>query len=361
MTRLEKLRQKMTEMELDGFIVTQPYNRRYLSGFTGSSGNLIITQDKRALATDSRYYEQVRQQCPDWQLLEVGYGFADNMLEILRGLGLGGRRVGFEAGHLDVASLHKWERALEGRLILVHTEGFVEQVRMLKDADEIASLKKAIALADEALVHITGWMQPGMTELQVAWELETYMRTRGASALSFAPVVASGVNAAKPHARATDQVIQAGEPITMDFGCVVDGYCSDLTRTVCLGEPASDKYLNVWNTVYQAQQAAIRGAKGGMTGEVVDKLARDVIAEAGYSDYFGHGLGHSLGLDVHESPRYSFTYPGEVPAGVVMTVEPGIYIPGWGGVRIEDVVLVGEEAVEVLTSAPKEPVLECNN
>jgi len=187
------------------------------------------------------------------------------------------------------------------------------------------------------------------------------MRTRGASALSFAPVVASGVNAAKPHARATDQVIQAGEPITMDFGCVVDGYCSDLTRTVCLGEPASDKYLNVWNTVYQAQQAAIRGAKGGMTGEVVDKLARDVIAEAGYSDYFGHGLGHSLGLDVHESPRYSFTYPGEVPAGVVMTVEPGIYIPGWGGVRIEDVVLVGEEAVEVLTSAPKEPVLERNN
>ncbi len=356
--RVEKLREAMVEENIDGFLVTQPQNRRYLSGFTGSAGVLIITQDRQVMATDSRYYEQVRQQCPDWELAEVGYDFAGNMLELLRGLELGARRVGFEAQDVSVAILHSWERALKGRLVLVHTEGFVEVLRMQKDADEIARIKKAVALADEALVHITNWMQPGMAELEVAWELEHYMRTHGAQALSFEPVVASGPNAAKPHARPTDRVLQQGEPIIMDFGCVIDGYCSDLTRTVCLGEPADDQYLTVWNTVLQAQQAAIKGAKADMTGEDVDKLARDIIKEAGYGDNFGHGLGHSLGLAVHEGPRFSFTYPNEIPAGVVMTVEPGIYIPGWGGVRIEDIIVVNDHETEVLSTAPKDAVLE---
>lgn len=355
--RLEKLRQQMAEDELDGLLVTQPENRRYLSGFTGSAGVLVITHEAQALAIDSRYYEQVRQQCPAWELIEVGYDFVGNMLELLRQLGLGGCRVGFEAGHLTVTTLHKWERALQGRLVLVHTEGYVEELRMQKDGDEIASIRQAIALTDETLAHITNWMQPGMTESQVAWELESYMRTHGAETVSFEPIVASGLNSAKPHAQPTGRVLQAGEPITMDFGCVVAGYCSDLTRTVCLGEPTDDRYMTVWNTVLQAQQAATEGAKAGVTGEVVDKLARDVIKEAGYGDYFGHSLGHSLGLTVHESPRYSYAYPDEVPAGAVMTIEPGIYIPGWGGVRIEDVVLVRGDDVEVLTTAPKEAVI----
>lgn len=357
-SRLEKFRQMMADDQIDGFLIMQPHNRRYLSGFTGSNGVLIITQDQQAIATDSRYYQQVRQQSPEWELIEVGYDFAGNMLELLRERELGARRVGFEAQHISVSTLFQWEQALKGRLILVHTENFVEELRMQKDADELASLKKAIALADETWEHITRWIQPGMTEAQVGWELESYMRTHGASALSFEPVVASGPNAAKPHARPSERIIQKGEPITMDFGCIIDGYCSDLTRTICLGQPADDQYLNVWNTVYQAQQAALRGAKANMTGEAVDKLARDVIKGAGYGDYFGHGLGHSLGLNVHEGPRYSFTYPHEVPAGVVITVEPGVYIPDWGGVRIEDVVLVQQDGVEVLSSASKVPVLE---
>ena len=356
--RLRKLRQKMAEAELDGLLIIQAHNRRYLSGFTGSSGVLIISSTRQALATDSRYYELVRQQCPDWELIEVGYDFAGNMLENLRQMGLAGRRVGFEAGHLDVATLLQWERALEGRVVLVQTKDIVEQLRMIKEDGEIDIIRRAVALADETLTHITDWIQPGTTESQVAWELESYMRTHGASALSFEPVVASGPNAAKPHARATERVIQAGEPITMDFGCVVDGYCSDLTRTICLGQPADEQYLAVWHTVLGAQQAAISGAKANMTGEAVDKLARDLIDQAGYGEYFGHGLGHSLGLAVHESPRYSYTYSEPVPAGVVMTIEPGIYIPGWGGVRIEDVVLVRENGVEILSSALKKPVLE---
>jgi Xaa-Pro aminopeptidase len=361
MTRLEKFRQLMTEEKIDGFLITQPENRRYLSGFTGSSGILIITQERQALATDSRYYEQVRQQCPDWELVEIGHDFVGQMLELLRQFELGGQKVGFETAHIPVATLKSWERVLKGRLVLVDTEGFVEKLRICKDETEIASIKKAVALADAAVIHVTRWMQPGMTEQQVAWELESYMRTHGASALSFEPIVASGPNSALPHARPTDRVLQAGEPITMDFGCVVEGYCSDLTRTVCLGQPGDDKYMTVWDTVLKAQEAAEREAKAGMTGEAVDKLARDVISEANFGDYFGHGLGHGVGLAIHEGPRFSFTYPHEVPGGAIVTVEPGIYIPGWGGVRIEDMVLVKNGSLEILTTAPKEAVLAINS
>lgn len=356
--RLEKFRALMAEEKLDGFLVTQPENRRYLSGFSGSNGVLIIAKEKQVLATDSRYYEQVRQQCPAWELAEVGYDFPGNMLELLRQLELGGRRVGFEAQHVSVSTLYAWEQALLGRLTLVNTEGFVESLRMRKADDEVANIKKAVALADEAWTYITGWMRPGMTEAQVAWELESYMRTHGAQAIAFEPIVASGPNSAKPHARPSDRVIQAGEPITLDFGCVVDGYCSDITRTVSLGEPADQKYLEIWNTVLRALQAAVQGAKAGMTGEAVDKIARDIIKAADYGDYFGHGLGHGVGLAVHEGPRYSFTYPHEVAAGAVMTIEPGIYIPDWGGARLEDMVVVGDDGTEVLTGAPKEAILK---
>jgi Xaa-Pro aminopeptidase len=228
---------------------------------------------------------------------------------------------------------------------------------MRKDEEEIGHIKRAVTVADEAWKHIAAWMRPGMTELQVAWEMESYMRSHGAERLSFETIVASGPNSAKPHARPSDRVLQAGEPITLDFGCVVNGYCSDITRTVCLGEPADEQYLTVWNVVLQAQQRALKEAKAGITGEAADRLARDVIVEAGYGDYFGHGLGHSLGLVIHESPRYSYTYPYEVPADVIMTIEPGIYIPGWGGVRIEDLAVIREDGLEVLTQAPKEAVL----
>jgi len=357
-TRLDTLRQLMVEEKLDGFLVTQPENRRYLSGFTGSNGVLIITPEKKVIATDSRYYQQVRQECPDWELAEVGYDFTGNMLELLRRLELGARQVGFEADHISVATLHSWERALLGRLVLVHTEGFVEQLRFQKDGTELASIRKAIALADETLDHVLSMIEPRQTEQQVAWALESYMRTHGATAVSFEAIVAGGPNAAKPHARPTDRPLQKGEPIVIDFGCVVDGYCSDITRTICLGKPADDKYLAVWDTVLAAQQAAIDRAKAGMTGQEIDELARDVIVEAGYGDNFGHALGHGVGLAVHEGPRVSFRYPHQIPAGAVVTVEPGIYIPDWGGVRLEEMVLVQNEGIEVLTRAPKVAVLD---
>ncbi len=355
--RLEKLRQKMEQEKLDGLIVTQPENRHYLSGFTGSSGVLIITKERQVLATDSRYYEQVRQQCPTWELAEVGYYFVENMLELLRQMELGGRNVGFETSHVTVATLYSWEQVIKGQLILSHTKGLVESLRMQKEETEIAALRQAIALTDAAWEHVAAWIRPGMTERQVAWELESYMRMHGAKAVSFAPIVASGPHGAKPHAEPSERPLQVGEPIVMDFGCIVADYCSDLTRTVCLGQPADDRYLKVWHTVQQAQQAAFAGAKAGMTGEAIDKLARDIIVAAGFKDNFGHGLGHSVGLSVHENPRFSYTYPHEIPTDATITVEPGIYLPDWGGVRIEDIVWVRADGVELLSNASKNPII----
>jgi Xaa-Pro aminopeptidase len=290
-------------------------------------------------------------------LLPVGYDFAEQMRELLRGFGLGGRRVGFESSYLTVSTLLQWERALAGQVILAHTEGLVEQLRMVKDEVELAAIKKAAALADDAWAHMVGWLRPGLTENQISWELESYMRTHGADALAFTSIVASGPNSAKPHAGDSERVVQAGEPLKLDFGCVIDGYCSDITRTVSLGQPLDERYRAVWEIVRRANQTALAGVKAGVSGIAVDKLARDVITEAGYGDNFGHGLGHSLGLAVHENPRFSFTYAAAVPAGAVMTIEPGIYLPGWGGVRIEDMVLVTETGAELLTQAPRMAII----
>ncbi len=355
--RLELLRGQLAGANLNGFLVTQAENRRYLAGFTGSNGVLIISPERQAVATDSRYYEQVKQQCPGWELLQVGYDFTGALPDLLREFGLSGGSVGVEAGDLSAANFLRWERAVQGQVTLVHTDGFVEELRIQKDAAEIAAIKKAIALADAAANYIIPWLKPGQTELEVAWELEVFMRTRGAEKLAFETIVASGPNSAKPHAHPSSRRLLAGEPITLDFGCVVDGYCSDITRTVCLGQPADGRYLEVWETVHRAQQAAFAGAVAGAPGCEVDKLARDVIRAAGYGDYFGHSLGHSLGLAVHEVPRYGATYTGPVPAGAVMTVEPGIYIPGWGGVRLEDVLLITGEGHQILTMADKPAVV----
>ena len=356
--RLTRLRELMAEKGLDGMLITQPENRRYLSGFTGSAGVLIVTPERQAIATDFRYYQQVKAQCPEWELIEVGYGFEKQMLKVLRDLGLGGRSVGFEAAHVTVDQLCRWEQALQGHLALVNTTHLVESLRLSKEEEELQAIERAVALADQALAHIYEWMQPGMSERQVAWELESAMRANGASATSFEVIVASGPNGALPHARPSDRIIQAGEPVIMDLGCVVDGYCSDVTRTVCLGEPKDDKYLQVWNLVRKALETAETGLKAGLSGVDGDRLARAVIEEAGYGEYFGHGLGHGVGLAVHEGPKLSFTSTDSIPAGAVVTVEPGIYLPGWGGVRIEDMVVVHEDGIEVLTGAAKVPVLD---
>ncbi|MBN1138160.1 MAG: aminopeptidase P family protein [Anaerolineae bacterium] len=351
--RLTKLRQILAEREVDALLVSQPENRRYLTGFTGSAGLLLVTASRAVLATDFRYYEQVGREAPGWELARI----TDNFQKLLPGLlaDAGVRRLGFESQHVTVDQLATWTQATDG-VDWAPLKDTVESVRMVKDEAEIEAIRRSVALTDEALAHALEVIRPGMTELQVAWLIESYMRTHGASKVAFDLIVAAGPNGALPHAHPSDRAIQAGEPIVFDLGCVVDGYCSDLTRTVCLGQP-SDKYLAVYDIVLRAQQSAEAAIRPGMTGVEADAVARDLIAAAGYGDKFGHGLGHGVGLAVHEKPGAGRLSTDTLQAGMSLTVEPGIYLPGEFGVRIEDLVIIRDGGVEILSRAPKQAVV----
>ncbi len=348
--RLTKLREAMAAEELDAILITQPENRRYLSGFTGSAGVLLISQDQAILATDFRYYEQVERQAPGFHLAKIKDKFESLLPELVHELGA--KRVGFESAHLTVDRYQEWQKIAED-FELVPTKGLVEEIRTVKDEDELDKIRRAIALTDEAFAHIVSFIEPGMTEKEVAWEIEVFMRTHGAEKLAFDLIVGSGPNGAMPHATISERVIRAGEPIVMDMGAMVEGYNSDLTRTICLGRP-DGRFREIYNIVLEAQQAAERDIRPGMTGKEADEIARQVIEGAGYGDNYGHGLGHGVGLAVHEKPRLGRLSEDVLKPGMVFTIEPGIYLPGWGGVRIEDIVVMREDGVEVLTQAGKE-------
>jgi len=349
--RLTKLREALAGEGLDAILITQPENRRYLSGFTGSAGVLLISQDQAILATDFRYYEQVERQAPGFHLAKIKDKFESLLPELVHEVGA--KRVGFESTHLTVDRYQEWQKIAED-FELVPTKGLVEEIRTVKDEDELDKIRRAIALTDEAFAHIVSFIEPGMTEKEVAWEIEVFMRTHGAEKLAFDLIVGSGPNGAMPHATISERVIRAGEPIVMDMGAMVDGYNSDLTRTICLGQP-DDRFREIYNIVLEAQQAAERDIRPGMTGKEADEIARQVIERAGYGDNYGHGLGHGVGLAVHEKPGVGRLSEDVLKPGMVFTVEPGIYLPGWGGVRIEDIVVMREDGVEVLTQASKEP------
>jgi Xaa-Pro aminopeptidase len=347
--RLAALRNTLTEHDLDAILVSQPENRRYLSGFTGSAGWLFISLERAILATDFRYFEQVGREAPDFELAKITTNLDKLLPDLVTDLDI--RRLGFESQHVTVDQLHSWAQVAEG-VEWVPLKDAVERIRAVKDEDEIDALRRSVALTDAAFAHMLGVIERGMTEGATAWEIETYMRTHGASKVAFDLIVAAGPNGALPHARASDRIIRPGEPIVVDIGCVLDGYCSDMTRTFCLGEPSA-KYLEVWDIVLQAQEAAEAFIHAGISGLEADSVARDLIAEAGYGEYFGHGLGHGVGLAVHENPRASQISDHTLEACMTLTVEPGIYLPGEFGVRIEDLVIVREDGVEILTRTPK--------
>lgn len=347
----------MRRAELGAFLVSEKNNRRYLSGFSGSAGLLLITPARQLLLTDSRYYEQVKQQSPGWELVKSGYAMIQCVAELLPELGLKGARIGFEADCLTVADFELWQEGLADTE-LVAVSGFFSPFRAAKTAAELETIRHAAAIADAALSHVLGWIEPGMTEKEIAWELEVYMRTHGADAPAFDLTVATGPNAAMPHATATQRQATIGEVVLIDMGCMVNGYRSDMTRTFCLGQPADPEYLAVWETVDRANRAAVAGLKAGASGKVIDSLARDVITQAGYGDNFGHGLGHGVGLAIHEDPFLSYRADVVLPVGAVLTIEPGIYLPGRFGVRLEDMVALTAAGPEILTNTPKMPVLD---
>ncbi len=352
--RLDKFRQKMSESGLEAWLVTDPLNRRYLSGFSGSAGMLLITQQVSQIIVDFRYFERAARESTDWEQVRIQNRELETLGEAVQALGI--RQLGFESDHVTVALRDEMQAAV-GDVSLVPQARFILPMRAIKDDVEIAALRAAVACSDAAFEHLCGVIRPGMTENEVAWELESFMRQHGAAALSFSSIVGGGPNGAMPHATCSDRPICAGEPIVMDFGALVDGYCSDITRTVCLGQP-DDRYLEIWNLVHRAQQVAEEGIRPGMTGQQADALAREVLDAAGYGEHFGHGLGHGVGLNIHESPRLGRLADKDVlESGMVFSIEPGLYLPGWGGVRIEDMGVLRADGVEVLTRAPKVAVI----
>ena len=353
--RLSRVRAAISAAGLDALLVTNAFNRRYLSGFTGTAGWVLVSQEGAWLATDFRYWEQVGSQAPGFTLHKQEGAQA----EWLPGLvgALGGQTLGFEAEDLSVVSHKRLRDTIAGmpapkRPALVQSEGLVETVRAVKDAQELELLERAVQVGDAAFQAVADQVQPGWTELRVAWEIEKYAREHGAEAMSFATIVGGGPWGAMPHAFPRDEALQAGTPIVIDMGVIVDGYCSDMTRTIVLGEPDA-KFQEVYDIVLTAQETAEATVESGMTGGQAHMIAQDIIAEAGYGDKFGHGLGHGVGLEIHEHPRLGRTSDDVLADGMVITVEPGIYLPGWGGIRIEDMGVLENGRFRNFTTAPK--------
>ncbi len=353
MDKLALVRDQFEKWRVDGLLIASATNRRWLSGFTGSAGQLLITTDRAILFADSRYWEQAEQQAPAFEIFRNKDQKEDLPNFLKKG---GAKRIGYEAGHVTVLGARQLKKNREfGWRALNET---VEPFRAIKTAEEIELIREAARITDRTVAEFPRLARAGMTEQAVAWEVEKFMREAGADRIGFDIIVASGPNSAKPHHHPGNRVLSPGDIIIVDLGAEFGGYKSDLTRTFYLGDPADEQFWNIYNIVYQAQTAAIDGIRAGVTGKAVDDLARGVIEAAGHGDHFGHGTGHSLGLDIHENPRFSKRSEKVIlPAGAVMTVEPGIYLPGYGGVRIEDLILVTEDGAEYLSQAPKSPLI----
>lgn len=350
--RYEKMQKLLAEKKLDAVLVSDGYNMRYLSGFTGGTGYLLITKNSKTLFTDSRYTIAAKAQAPDYTVVEVDaardYCKALNQVLTAENIAV----LGFEANQVRYSTYEGFKARLAVQE-LVPLYGELADLRRIKTAEEIALHRQAEHIGDLAFEEILKELKPGVTELEIAAKLEYIMKMKGADKLSFESIVASGVNSSKPHAEPGHKKIEAGDFVTMDFGCVYQGYCSDMTRTVVVGK-ASEKQKEIYNTVLAAQLAVLDMLTPGLPGKAYDKVARDLIYGAGYEGYFGHGLGHSVGLEIHENPRFSMIEEEIVKAGMIMTVEPGIYIPDFGGVRIEDMVVMTEDGYENLTFSKKE-------
>jgi len=351
--RLRKLRTSIAAKGSDGLLLSQPENIRYLSGFTGSSGWLLISGQNAILATDFRYLEQAKGESPDFEIIQIKQELHDWLPGLV--FDLGWHKLGFEANFMSYEGYHKLGEAIKTKQInleLVPTTGIIEQLRSIKEPEELGFITKAVDLADAAFEQAKAIIRPGMTEKEAAWEIEKILRQEGSEGIAFEIIVASGPNSALPHAQPTEKTICSGEPVLIDMGAKTRGYCSDLSRTLFLGK--ADKTLReIYNIVLKAQTVAIEGIKSSMTASQVDRLARSVIEQAGYGDAFGHGLGHGVGLAVHEFPRLGLSSSDSLADGMVFTIEPGIYLAGQGGVRIEDMVVLENGKAKVLTRASK--------
>jgi Xaa-Pro aminopeptidase len=347
--RVERLLERLPGLEVDAMLITDLVNVRYLTGYTGSNGVALVGPELRVFLTDFRYVEQAAAEVHrSFERRQVVQDLLDAVADVVGRA----RRLGFEDTDLSVRQHAKLREELPASVELVGSEGVVEALRAVKESEEIASVRAAAELADQAWRSIVGLGLAGKTEREVALALEQELRRLGAERPSFDPIVASAAHGALPHAHPRDVAIEPGQLVVFDWGAVLDGYCSDCTRTVAVGEVGADERA-VYEIVLRAQLAGLGAVQAGAAAQAVDAVARQVIDEAGYGEHYGHGLGHGVGIDVHEAPRLSQRSEDELRAGNVVTVEPGIYLPGRFGVRIEDLVVVTDEGCEILTGIDK--------
>jgi Xaa-Pro aminopeptidase len=355
--RLDRLRDRFGELGVDALLVTRLPNIRYLTGFTGSAALLLVLPTSATFVTDGRYGEQSRTQLGDAGVdaqIEVRITAAEQR-EVLARAAAGAHRIGLEDNGVTWAQQRELASAF-APIELVPAGAVVEELRRVKDDGEVDRIAAACAIADDAFVSLLPRLADGPTEREFALALEFAMRERGATHMSFDPIIAAGPNGAMPHSRPSDRRIEPGELVVCDFGCIVDGYCSDMTRTVSVGDPGPDA-RRLYDLVLASQQAGRDAVASGVGCVDVDRVCRDVISDAGYGEAFSHGTGHGVGLEIHEAPRVAASAAGTLLVGDVVTVEPGVYLPGVGGVRIEDTVVVTATGSRPLTHTPKDLVL----
>lgn len=349
MEKLNKLREALEKNKLDAILISSPINRRYVTGFTGTAGIALVSRDDARFITDFRYTEQANEQAKHFNIIEHKQLIEGEISDQLKQMQI--KRLGFEKNYVTFTKYENYQKSFDVELIPV--SGLVEELRLIKTNEELNTMKKAAKIADDAFVHIQKFIKPGVKEIDISNELEFYMRKLGATSSSFDTIVASGYRSALPHGVASSKEIQSGELVTLDYGALYEGYCSDITRTVAVGEISSE-LREIYDIVLEANLRGVNGIKPGITGKEADALTRDFITEKGYGDNFGHSTGHGLGLEVHEGPGLSYRSDKVLEKGMVVTVEPGIYVPGLGGCRIEDDIVLTESGNERLTFASKE-------
>ncbi|HDR7791610.1 TPA: aminopeptidase P family protein [Bacillus luti] len=351
-SRINKIQQQLHNYGIDGLLITKKENRQYATDFTGSAGVVLLSADKAIFITDFRYVDQAKSQIKEAEIIMHNGNLEKEVANQVSKLHI--QKLGIEENNITLQQFKKLQKYIHTEMVAVCE--IIENIRLIKDAPEIEIMKLAATIADEAFHHIIQFLKPGISETDVRDELEFFMRKKGATSSSFQIIVASGVRSSLPHGVASNKIIEHGDIVTLDFGALYNGYCSDITRTVAIGEP-SEEFKKIYSIVREALKRGTEAIKPGETAKSIDDVTRDYITEHGYGQYFGHSTGHGLGLEIHEPLRLSQESKATLEEGMVVTVEPGIYIPHWGGCRIEDDIVITKDGYEVITKSNRELIV----